>query len=260
MNAVRRPTSSGRGVDGLPHLLSALARPAHPDDVAAALVDGPGRAFGAVAAAICWARPPNLVVVGLHGFLADETHGLETVALDMDHPLPEAFHQCLPVVVDAGEFARSYSVVTASSRSARVLNRVGPGTIVAGPIVARGVPVGCFALLGELSGGWQPTDVSLLDTVGCGLGVWLTHPASGLPVGQDPPSAVSLTARQRALLVLLADGRTTESAAVLLKVSPSTVKQEVARIVRALCVQDRGAAVVRARELGLVQTPMRARS
>lgn len=242
-------------IDGLPYLLATVGGAAHPDDVAAALVEGPGRAFGAVAAAIVWARPPQLIVLGLHGFLDDEIQGLKTVGMDVDHPLPHAYRECEPTIVDVGEFLTRYAVATAGSRSVRALRRTPDGSVVSAPIISLGVPIGCFAFLNDRRRTWSPAELGALTAVGATLGMWLTHPVSGVRACADDVPAPTLTGRQRALLALLADGKTSEAAGSVLGVSVSTVKQEVGRIMRSLQVRDRSAAVRRATELGLMGRP-----
>lgn len=63
-----------------------------------------------------------------------------------------------------------------------------------------------------------------------------------------------LTAREREILVLLADGRTNAAIAQRLALSSKTIRNHVSNILNKLQVADRGAAIVRARQAGLGQS------
>jgi ATP/maltotriose-dependent transcriptional regulator MalT len=78
----------------------------------------------------------------------------------------------------------------------------------------------------------------------------LTHPA---PV--PPPSALGLTARERDVLRLVADGRTNRQIAEALFISPKTASVHVSNILAKLSVSTRGEAAATAHRLNLFTAP-----
>ena len=80
------------------------------------------------------------------------------------------------------------------------------------------------------------------------LGYFASPPVADAPVDEPFPE---LTARERDILTLLADGRRTADIAAELFLSPKTVSNNLTTIFAKLEVADRGAAIIRAREHGL---------
>jgi len=92
-----------------------------------------------------------------------------------------------------------------------------------------------------------------------GLGVWMGHrlfhrvPRDSRFVANDrAQTSLGITARERQVLQLLAEGRSNKEIAAHLGLSPNTVKTHVARLFGKLRVVRRTKAILRARELGLV--------
>jgi DNA-binding NarL/FixJ family response regulator len=80
------------------------------------------------------------------------------------------------------------------------------------------------------------------------LGYFAAPPVSEPPADQPFPE---LTARERDILTLLADGRRTADIAAELYLSPKTVSNNLTGIFVKLEVADRAAAIIRARDRGL---------
>jgi DNA-binding NarL/FixJ family response regulator len=80
------------------------------------------------------------------------------------------------------------------------------------------------------------------------LGYFAAPPVVAVPVDEPFPE---LTARERDILTLLADGRRTADIAAELYLSPKTVSNNLTAIFAKLEVADRAAAIIRARERGL---------
>ena len=101
----------------------------------------------------------------------------------------------------------------------------------------------------------------VLEGLAALIGLWMTHPASGIskfpaaPVQPITDGALEFSARQLAILRLVARDKTNESIAAHLNVSVSTVKHEIQRLLRALRSDDRHGAVAHARALGLFAEP-----
>lgn len=89
------------------------------------------------------------------------------------------------------------------------------------------------------------------------LGVWLGARAFGVrpaPFDGNPQALAGLGISPRELTVLqaLAEGRSNKEIAILLDVSPNTVKTHVARLYEKLDARRRTEAIRRARELGIL--------
>ena len=80
------------------------------------------------------------------------------------------------------------------------------------------------------------------------LGYFASPPVAQAPADEPFPE---LTARERDILTLLADGRRTADIAAELYLSPKTVSNNLTTIFAKLEVADRAAAIIRAREHGL---------
>lgn len=81
------------------------------------------------------------------------------------------------------------------------------------------------------------------------LGVGRAGPFDGNPVGQ---AQLGISPRELAVLREIAAGRSNKEIAARLKVSPNTVKSQVASLFAKLGASRRTAAINRARELGIV--------
>lgn len=242
-------------IGGMASLLTVLSQAAHPDEVAAALVQGPGSAYGARSAAVLWRRGNDLVVHGLHGYRPSEVKGLEKVSLDEDYPLVRAFREGTPLIESSQQISETYAGTRRpDSRWRQVAERLPAGDTVNAPVISNGRPVGVYALNCGSTPDWSSFDLATLDLISHALGMWLSHPDSGIPL-DDPvttPTPGVLTDRQNAVLGLVAQGRSNAAIATMLGVSVSTVKQEVSRIMAHLNAVDRVEAVEIARSLGIL--------
>ena len=78
------------------------------------------------------------------------------------------------------------------------------------------------------------------------------HGSNHVGPGEPCPSAVRLTARELEVLKLLCEGLPNKLISRTLHISAGTVKSHIGSILRALGVSSRLQAVVRARQLGLL--------
>ena len=243
-------------LSGMSVLLSAVAQAAHPDEVAAALVKGPGSAYDATSGAILWRRGDQLIVLGLYGYRPSEVEGFAGVNLNEDYPLVRAFLEGEVVIDSTTTVADDYSAMAKpGSRWRALADRLEAGSIVSAPILCDGSPIGAYALNCTTDPVWSSLDIAVLDSVSAALGLWLTHPDSGLPVapGSTPPEVADLSPRQVAILRMVATGRTNTAIAQTLGVSVSTVKQDLTRAMGHLDASDRTRAAEAAQALGLFE-------
>lgn len=240
-------------LSGLVLVMGSVNRAAHPDEVAASLVDGFRASLGAQSVAIFGLRAPHLVLIGMAGFPLEEVEGLQRLNLDDDLPIPRACAEGEPVIDDVTVLESRYARASFPSTRWRLTrDRIGQGSSVCVPIICEGRSVGAFALLCSRSSDWSTLELAALNGVANALGLWLTHPDSGMAPGRVDEESAPLTDRQVSVLALVAEDRSNTSIAVTLGVSESTVKQELRRVMRALNCEDRHTAVMRARELGML--------
>lgn len=245
-------------LDGLPPLLQVLSSSPHPDEVAEALVSGPGRQFGASSGAVLWARGPTLIVLGLHGYLREEVAGLDSLPVASDYSLPTAYREGEAFILPIATAGAAYpGLLRPGSRWEHTVARFPAGMIINAPIVSAGRSVGAYALSCAVARSCSTLEVAMLDAVSSALGLWMAHPDSGLFV-DDPDSwtDIEISQRQLRILSLVEAGRTNAAIASTLGYSTSTVKQELRRIMVLLGTPDREASAQRARGLGLLpETP-----
>ena len=229
-----------------------LGQAPHPDEVARALVESLAEPFDVVRVAIMAVRGHRLVILGVHGYAEDELAAMRTLPMDGEYPLTHAIREG-EVIIDANrEIGDRYSGARREGGSWHsTVARVPDGTTLSVPISCGFRTAGACALITEKPRVWDPLDVAALEMIGHLLGIWLTHPDSGFPVedGEPPPT---LTARQVAILTLVAEDRSNPEIAAMLGYSESTVKQELQRVLRSLGASGRHEAAARASGLGLL--------
>ena len=240
---------------GLSTLLDVVSQSPHPDEVARAIVEGPGARMGATSAAVLWANYPKLIILGSHGYRAPEISGLAYVDISRAYPLTHAYMESEVIITPTPFVEERYPAMGRSgSRWHHLKERIPDGDHVSAPIHSRGRTIGAFALNCPESRDWSSLELATLSGVSHALGMWMSHPDSGIPVASDGVEVAAgiLTERQRQILVMVNEGRTNASIGHALGLSVSTVKQEMARVLVALDVPDRVAAVRQAQDLGLL--------
>ena len=102
--------------------------------------------------------------------------------------------------------------------------------------------------------------ILLLAAAFLGLGIWVGSrlfprraAAEGFVANDTVRETLGISEREFEVLGLLAAGRSNKEIANALNVSPNTVKTHVAKLYGKLEVTRRTAAIVRARELGMIQ-------
>jgi DNA-binding CsgD family transcriptional regulator len=102
--------------------------------------------------------------------------------------------------------------------------------------------------------------LGLVALIFLALGIWIgarlfRGAARAVPfeVNARVQQTLGISERELQVLRLLADGRSNKEIAIQLEVSPNTVKTHVARLFEKLEVRRRTQAILRARELGMLQ-------
>lgn len=232
-----------------------LGRHPEPDIVTASLVTGPLAEFGALSALITVARDGSLVIVGTHGFTADEIDAYRVMPLDSDTPPVRAFHHNDPLVIGAADVATEFDGSPSDYDTwDRIQDRQPVGSVVAAPIALQGVAIGAFVVTCAEARDWTPDDIAILNALSAALSLWLSHPVTRAGLGAEPDAhPVHLrTPRQQEICRAIASGRSNAAIARQLGVSESTVKQEIGRIKRLLGADGREALAGFAIDAGLL--------
>jgi DNA-binding CsgD family transcriptional regulator len=237
----------------LASFLRTLAAAPHPNAVADGLVSCFHDTLAVRMAAVLPARPPLLVVFALSGYAEQDVEGFDSFHVDDDYPANRALREADVIVDPLEELPSRYAGTSRpNSRSRQMIQRLPGGWSVSAPLMSAGAAVGAYNLICDADATWGPQEIAVVGAVGNALGLWLTHPDSGLP-SPDPRDRPVLTARQRRILALAAAGRTNVAIGATLGYSTSTVKQELQRAARSLGASSRANAIDRARELGLLE-------
>jgi DNA-binding CsgD family transcriptional regulator len=91
------------------------------------------------------------------------------------------------------------------------------------------------------------------------LGAWVSYrllrrpPPGPFEVNREALASLGVSEREQEVLELLAAGRSNKEIALQLEVSPNTVKTHVANLFGKLGVRRRTAAILKARELGMIR-------
>ena len=232
--------------------LRCLADAPSPEGVADGIVECFRDSLGTSRAAILPARPPLLIVFALSRYEADQVAHFESLPLDGDYPATRAYREAEVAIDAVADLPSEYAAMAGpTSRGRLMVARYPDATSVAAPIIGGGRTLGAYTLVCEGERVWSTLDLAVLSSIGHALGMWLTHPDSGLP-DEYSAEGPALTPRQAQILSRIASGMTNVAIAGELHCSESTVKAEIGRILRALEVDNREAAAERALASGLI--------
>lgn len=219
------------------------------DLVAGSLCTGVFDEFGALTMNI-WHCPHGreLVSIGTYGAPTELTQIYSRISIHIDAPAAVAYRTNQAVITDYADAGQSLTLVPD-------LPKLGPGGLVSAPITMGGRSIGAFGFFRVRERESRELDLATVDAVSHLLGLWLSN--SNNPLYRHRSRAVreaplSLTPRQREILLLVAEGRTSENIAAVLKYSPSTVKQEVVRMMAGLKANSRQSLVEQAKRLALL--------
>lgn len=241
-----------------PQFWEFLAAFPHPVTVPRAMALGPLANFDAKGAFLSFPHEGEFLrTMGAYGFTDDEMDRYAIVPLSLASPMSEAYSSGQVHIVPFAQMPTLYEVVRVDQELWSALGtRFGNGDVVHVPVTAQGTTLGVMGFYTNETRAWDARDVSYLEGLCAALGIWATHPLSGVqtpeiwrPVGE---SMLVLSERQQVILRLVEVGKSNAAIALALGYSPSTVKAELQKVLRSLRVNDRVAAASRARELGLL--------
>jgi len=241
-----------------PQFWTFLAAFPHPVTVPRAMALGPLSNFSTKGAFLAFPHEAGyLRTMGGYGFTDEEMDRYAIVPLSMASPMAEAYLSSEVLIMPFSDLPTRYEVVRIDPEIWNQMeDRFGGGDVVHVPVTAQGTTLGVMGFYTDVRRVWTSKDVSYLEGLCAAVGIWATHPLSGVqtpdiwrPVGE---TMLVLSDRQQVILRMVESGKSNAAIAMALGYSPSTVKAEIQKILRTLKVNDRAAAAERARELGLL--------
>lgn len=251
--------SEGHPVRPVPQFLMFLAAFPHPATVPRALTLGPLSNFNAQGSFFAFPHHgDHLRTLGGYGFTDDEMNRYSLVPLSISSPLTDVYKSSEMLILSFEELWDRYEVVRMDRELWEgMAERFSGGDVVHVPIIAQGTTMGVLGFYTKERHRWDSREIAYVESLGALIGIWATHPLSGVKTPEiwRPVSdaVISLSERQQVILRLIESGKSNASIAMALGYSPSTVKAEIQKSLRALRVNDRVAAAARARELGILE-------
>ena len=192
----------------------------------------------------------EMLLIGHEGLTPEEVANYSRIDTDLDVPVTRALHHSLPLCFALADFAREFPLLPVRPEFDPKVDYV----LI--PIALGGVTVAALAFTIPQAMKWDPDAwhnalalqallVLYLRTAGHVGRSTTTRTRSLAP-------ARALTDRQKRILALAAQGKSTSSIAARLGFSESTVKQDIRRAVSALGVTNRQQAIRRAQELSFI--------
>ena len=248
-----------RRAPGVSEFLTALAAFPPPERLLDDLVTGALRPLGPISAAIWVGEPTALRLVAAPRMQPATVTSLAHIPFADDGPIVRSFLESEVIFDDAGlATERTTSSTPGTVGSVRRGRRAVHGLICL-PIVSLGISIGVVAVCTDRPPRLTTLEIAQLDGISAALGLWLTHPDSGIASGEEPaPEAEppTLTERQERVLALVLGGRSNSAIAAQLGYSVSTVKQDIQRAQRLLRTGSRSETAQRASALGLISDPL----
>lgn len=200
----------------------------------------------------------ELRLVSRNGFSEEANARYRGMSMRLRLPIVAAYRENRTIVTSTAGFVEDHAVLALDKPLwAEAVDELGPGSVVDAPIVSDGTPIGSLAFICTDDRTCTAEDFALVDGITAALGLWITHPDSGVAgsltsSGSGTQERIELTERQVRILGLVRAGKSNGGVAMALGVSESTVKQEMKRIMRTLRTDDRHTAADRATQLGLL--------
>ena len=196
----------------------------------------------------------TLEIVEHVGLPADFLDRYRQLPLGADLPTPLAVRERRIRAVEVGSTPRSalgrldIEHYRTMARTLRIRSTIGV------PVMHGGEPIAAISILSGQPAAEIRSRFTLLAAAASVVSLWLRHPDTRLPppLASVPEQSLALSPRQRQVLLLVGRGATIEQAATALGFSPSTIKQDLRRTMRATRTTDRAEALERARQFGLL--------
>lgn len=253
MTTPTRPVAVGN----LPQFLRYLGTFPSPEGVLGALASGCLARFRMVGGFI-WilVDGTHLVSVGCIGWPLDLEERYSVIPIGIDLPAARAPREDRILIDEAVGFGAQYVGSIDEDYLDDHFAAKDVRTVVNVPIRHARSVVGCFGFVTDTP--WTPSDDSthLLESLSSALGLWATHPRSGILSGPITVAqrdwSLAFTPRQKQVLAMIGEGQSNSQIAQQLHVSLSSVKQDVQHMMRALRTHSRDSALERAVRLNLV--------
>jgi DNA-binding CsgD family transcriptional regulator len=239
----------------LPRFLRHLSELPPPARVLDALLDGP-LGTSAPQAGFLWAVSGDaLVALASRGHLPDEEDRYGVIPLAVDLAVTQSVRSREIRLAPAEDIGTTYLSAIDERFWEGVQARLQASTVVTVPITYDGRAVGAYGAITRDPLAADARTLALLHALGSALGLWLTHPEAGISLDDVTlrrDGSLSFTARQKEILTLVREGHSTGTIARRLRLSESSVKQDLRQTMRSLRAHDRATAAERAVILGII--------
>ena len=195
----------------------------------------------------------EMLLIGHEGLTAQEVADYSRIDTDLDVPVTRALHHSLPWCIALADFAREFPMLATRPSFGPEVDQL----LI--PVSLGGVTVAVLAFTTPQAIKWDPDAWQNALTLQALLVLYLRTAGQ---VGRSATTrtryltpARSLTDRQKRILALAAQGKSTSSIATRLGFSESTVKQDIRRAMSTLGVTNREQAIRRAQELSFIAPP-----
>lgn len=209
-----------------------------PDDarIVESLVTGPLVPFSPLGVSLAVTQGEALVVTGCTGYPRGHVEPGDVVPLRSDRPVSAAIREGIARFDAFPEVLTRFPDL--AERSWTWPDGQPAGAIATLPFRARGRVVGALSITTEHSVPWSTRDLAYLEGIAAAIALLVVRRQDAHP---RRPRDVPLSTRRRHVLTLVQGGMSNQAIAARLGLSPSTVKAEVAALLRTFDVPDRTA-------------------
>lgn len=220
--------------------------------------------FGTLGARTCsiWrVLDGDLVAVAQVGHTQEQEERYRVLPAAIDLLIWRAVRTGTPIFTDGADTSARGNPRFASVDEefwSRTLRHHEAVAVVRSGITYAGQPIGALGMILDQPWSEDAESLGVLDVVTSALGLWMSSPASGTReiavAARASVSSIGLffTERQRQILRMVEQDVPTAQIALSLRVSESSIKQDLQHVMMALNTRNRTVAATRARELGVL--------